>query len=492
MKFDRTTPILIYGAGEIGTNITQNLVRKGYYVLAFLDKYKRGIETITGKPIYKFGEESVDVHKSKCIIFICLSDGMLHKSVALELWKEGYQYIICLPMNFSLSSKIKMQLSIRYNLILDGQFSKIKEIESFNNYLQIQLYCKNSVIGDFDDIYIVWLREEILFTEFVPLWNGDKSKVFTSQNNQNINITTFSEYQELFQYLKGERNECEGYWRSSVLKRTPQEKQLILERREELLRTYEREYSFGMDFFIASAPKAIWNEKGYWNLHGGHHRMIFLQQKGHVLFPIRVKKDDFNVWCNKKVLNKVKKYILEHNKSKTIVPVPHPAFLNFEAERELQGDTILSGVLRFLKEKIEPGLSVLDCSGMDGYFARYFARILNGQVTYIGGDDEVDFVKLLNELLHVPQISCERKDKFGEKNLYSLVFMINRFDIDFEESNFQKKMNKIVDKYLFIETTEDESAKIAEFIENTSFQYYQALHREVYLGKMREVGVLMK
>lgn len=491
MEFSKTTPVLIYGAGEIGKSVAFNLIHSGYQVLAFLDKHKGRGETMIEKPVYMFGAESVDVDKSKCVIVICLSDGLQHKSVAVELWKEGYQYIICLPMNFAVSFKKRVDLSIRYNLILDGQFSKIKKVESFGIYLKAQLNCMDSVIRRFGDNYIAWVREEILFTECLQMWTGDKSKVFTTPDNQNINITVFDGYRELFQYLQGESNGCEGYWKSSALEKTQQEKCAMIEKREELLRTYEREYGLGLEFFIAAAPQTIWNERGYWNLQGGHHRMIFLQQRGHVLFPIRVRKNEFDVWCNRDKLKEVKKYISSHNKNKTMVPIPHPAFLNFEAERELQGNTILSEVLRFLRGRMDLRYSVLDYSDMDGYFARNFSRILDGKVIYAGGE-EIGFVRLLNELLHVPQVVCLERDKAAVKNAYSLVFIINRSDLDFGEKELQAQLDETVENFLFIEMPTEELEKVDSFIHNTSFQSYRALHREVYRGKMREVGVLLK
>ena len=78
------------------------------------------------------------------------------------------------------------------------------------------------------------------------------------------------------------------------------------------------------------------------------------------------------------------------------------------------------------------------------------------------------------------------------KNAYSLVFIINRSDLDFGEKELQAQLDETVENFLFIEMPTEELEKVDSFIHNTSFQSYRALHREVYRGKMREVGVLLK
>lgn len=491
IDFDKKVPVVIYGAGELGGIAAQRLISNSYNVMFFLDKSKSGTENVTGKKIYRMGTEGYCCERGDCVVIVCLADGMQHKAVALRLWKEGYRYIVCLPMNFAVSSIKKTELTKRYNEILEGQILKKYKIENFELLMSYDLDCYDAVIDKDCDLYIAWVREEILYTEWLYLWKGDREKVRTTTDAQDVNIAAYEGGQSLFRYLCGAEDDCEKYWKVSRAERTQQEKEEIIEKRERLLRIYEREYCQGLDFFIAGAPKVVWNEKGYWNLHGGHHRTSFLQQRGHVLFPVRMEKEEFDIWCNLEKLKKILPYMNKHNIDKTVVPIPHPAFFNFEAERELIGETILGKIVKFLKGKIDINSSVLDCSKMEGYFARNFARSSLGKVVYVGGD-EVSFVKMLNELLYITSVCCFCEKEYNQKDVYSMVFLINRYDINIEELLLQGKLEKITGKYLFVEMTVEKPFSPDILVKKTSFHYYKKLHQEIYKGKMREIGVFVK
>lgn len=491
IDFDKKIPVLIYGAGELGGMTAQRLIGNGYNVRAFLDKCKSGLENVTGKRIYQMGTERYCCDQGECVVIVCLADGMQHKEVAFGLWKEGYRFIVCLPMNFAVSLMRKVELTNRYNEILEGQNLKEHRIENFELLMSYDLDCYDAVIDKAGNPYIVWVREEILYTEWAYLWKGDREKVQTAADVQNVNIAAYEGGRNLLQYLYGMEEDCEKYWKVSRAERTQREKEEIIEKRERLLRIYEREYCQGLEFFIAGAPNVVWNEKGYWNLHGGHHRTSFLQQRGHVLFPVRMEKEEFDIWCNPEKLRKILRYMNKHNIDKTVVPIPHPAFFNFEAERELIGDTILGKIVRFLKRKLDVNSSVLDCSKMEGYFARNFARSSLRNVVYIGGD-EVSFVKMLNELLYVSSVCCFSEKEYNQIDVFSVVFLLNRYDMNIEELLLQRKLEKITGKYLFVEMTAGEPLSPDTLVKKTSFRYYKKLHQEVYKGKMREIGVFVK
>jgi hypothetical protein len=496
--FDSSTPIIIYGAGEVGSSLGLKLIHNNYNLVGFLDKNRDGIEKKTKKYIYRFGTENEAVDKSKSVVIICLADGMQHKSVAEKLYSYGYRYIICLPMQMGLDRTTKNNLSLRYNWILDGDFALVDRIESFHVYLQHQLCCEDSVIYKYNGIYTVWVREECLFTESTELWKGDISKVYTRQDSQNINISSFDEYRDLFSYFRGQNSDCDKYWRVSTKERTEEEKQHEIKSREALFRTYEREYALGLEFFICGAPVVVWNDNGYWNLHGGHHRTIFLQQRGHVIFPVKMTKPEFEYWCNRKKFDEIREYISDHKISKTVVPIPHPGFINFESERELCGDTILSTIYRYIRKRVKADseFDILDCSHMDGYFARNFARQKKGMTVYADAPENIEFAKMINELLYVTDIEYHvipnLASELNNDRMYSGVFLINREDIDLGDEYFQHKICKVTQEYLFVETVGTEQADIEKFIANTDFSDYEILHREVYLGKTRQVYVFRK
>jgi hypothetical protein len=496
--FNSSTPIIIYGAGEIGTNLGLKLIENNYNLIGFLDIKRDGIEINTKKHIYKFGTESESYNNCNCVVIICLADGMQHKNVAEMLYSNGYRYIICLPMQMGIDRLTKNKLSMMYNWVLEGDFVLVDRIENFGIYLQRQLCCEDSVINKYNGIYTVWLREECLYTESIELWKGDISKVYTRLDIQNINISAFDEYRDLFKYFRGQISDCDKYWRTSIKERTEEEKQHEIKSREALFRAYEREYALGLEFFISGAPDVVWNDNGYWNLHGGHHRIIFLQQRGHVIFPVKMIETEFEYWCNRKKFDEIRKYISDHKISKTVVPIPHPGFINFESERELCGDTILSTIYRYIRKhvKADSEFDILDCSHMDGYFARNFARRKKGITVYADAPENIEFAKMINELLYVMDIEYHAiQDVTLELNInrtYSAVFLINRDDIDLDNEYFQEKICNVTNNYLFVEIVNVVQVDIEKFISNTDFSDCEILHREVYNGKQRQVYVFSK
>ena len=47
-------------------------------------------------------------------------------------------------------------------------------------------------------------------------------------------------------------------------------------------------------YFVAAAPKAVWNKKGYLNLCEGQHRCVYLLTKGMKKVPVRLEKADID------------------------------------------------------------------------------------------------------------------------------------------------------------------------------------------------------
>jgi hypothetical protein len=133
---------------------------------------------------------------------------------------------------------------------------------------------------------------------------------------------------------------------------------------------------------------------------------------------------------------------------------------------------------------------------MDGYLARNFARQKKGITVYADIAQNIEFAKLINELLYVTDIEYhEIYDLTSELNInrtYSAVFLINRDDIDLSNEDFREKICNVTRNYLFIETVNAVQADIEKFIDNTDFSYYEILHREVYNGKKRQVYVFSK
>ena len=57
----------------------------------------------------------------------------------------------------------------------------------------------------------------------------------------------------------------------------------------------DSECNRGADFFVAAAPQAVWNAKGFFNLCEGHHRCTFLIDRGWKKLPVRLRTSDIEL-----------------------------------------------------------------------------------------------------------------------------------------------------------------------------------------------------
>lgn len=53
-------------------------------------------------------------------------------------------------------------------------------------------------------------------------------------------------------------------------------------------------------FFVQNAVKAVYNEKGYFNIKSGKHRMVFLIVMGQRYVPLKIGKGDYEKWRDEK------------------------------------------------------------------------------------------------------------------------------------------------------------------------------------------------
>ena len=58
------------------------------------------------------------------------------------------------------------------------------------------------------------------------------------------------------------------------------------------------EWEHDRSFFVKNAVWADYNEKGYFNIKSGKHRVVFMLVKGKRYIPLRIKKSDYEKWSN--------------------------------------------------------------------------------------------------------------------------------------------------------------------------------------------------
>ena len=477
---------ILYGAGELGKNVFSRLKINNISVVAILDKRAKDGESWEGIPIlFPDSIQLTKTCKTESFVIVCLNAGMEHYEVAEELYSLGFKRIIFLPMRHVIAHSEKIRLTNLYNRALCG-LDVGNEVKDYYFYRKNE-WDDNVVIRQEEEKKLVWIGQEILYSEDKGRWQGNISKVNTINAGVDVNLNSYYWYHNLFDYLDGTRDECDAYF--SVFGIEPNSKKAlsIIEDREKLFSILKKELMNGLEYFLEAAPEIMWNEKGYFNIVGGNHRTIFLQHQGYVSYPVKVSEEDYRTWENKDCLIDTVKYIKENKIKNTYVPVPHPNFINFPYLREEWGNTVLGSVLRYLGPVRLENINVVDASQYEGYFARVAKRMCAENVKFYS-DERVTLglAEKLFSLLHIQDIeiidetavlrgACEKADiVFGMLNTLTLL----------EANCLERFTGK-----LFSEFWAENETFVEKILKNTKMSKYTVLQRKVFQGKMLEVGV---
>lgn len=274
--------IVLYGYNAYCREQVDRLIEGGYTVAGIIDQSPQNKGKYKNISI-ECSIEEVVVSEKTCV-FIMLQNGMLHWDIAFELYKRGVNRVVYLPMKMGFySNDVQADFIIQYNYMIEGMYSLMQvpylNVEMFERLNERKWYvAKRLDSGE----YIVWVSKELIRT---TLQEPEKYR--------DIPIADFSPYINLFSRLSGNRTDISEYiklYGKAPLPNTSEEAyHYVLNKRWGLYAFFEDKFSSGsIDYFIASAPKAVWNENGYLNLCEGQHRCVYLLSRGMDKIPVRV------------------------------------------------------------------------------------------------------------------------------------------------------------------------------------------------------------
>lgn len=417
--------IAIYGAGEVGQICCNKLLCAGISPVAFFDRKAKKGEKYLDIPLLQVDEYDDSEH-SDTIVIIALADGLAHKDVADKLYSTGFRKIVFLPVAYNMPAALKTKLTTLYNDYLEGHVTGV--VQDYGHYAKESfLDAGHAVASAGIDKVVVWVPLEIVFTESLEHWPGDKRKVHAPYSYYDRNIATNYWMLNLIDYFQGKTGSWDLYL--SMYERNGASKPNIEKRRLQF-DLFEHEYNFGMDFFIHSAPNAMWNERGYFNIVGGNHRIMYLYAKGCRYFPLRISRKDFSQWQGEEsvafdLITGIK------------YPISHPAFQHviihdvgwiyhtFKAIEDRYGHADLSNK------------KILDMSHTEGFFARQFARMKGTRVVVATSSGEMNYYKKLNKFTGVSNIEFVDEESLSADGMNSdlILYKDERGEIKFKEED---------------------------------------------------------
>lgn len=301
--------IWIYGCGKIGLNAFDNLTKRGYRVQGFIDKRAEQIKAGNNLNCLSPEEFSKAPLISQCIVFVCVWNGTQQETIAKILFEFGCDKLVYLPILHAASLE---EIHIRrraYNDFLMCNYEALHDIPCYCGNCCENIFSNNSPIISFSDHYVCfWYSVSALhtgsmedfysFTNVVPGKAPSRERFF--MNYADKPLTRMTPYKNLYRRLNGdEYADLNDYF---LLTKGDIEfdRDAFLEDRKNLHRIYEYAYEYDMSFFSDSAAICRWNEKGYFNVIDGLHRIFFLISKGKDKVPICVDIHDWEAFINHK------------------------------------------------------------------------------------------------------------------------------------------------------------------------------------------------
>lgn len=278
--------ILLYGYNEYCKQQVDGLLQEGYTVTGIIDQNAANIaENYRGVCIVNSIFELNVSERS--VLFVMLQNGMLHWDVAFNLYKNGIERIVFLPMCEESQDSILQEFILQYNYMINGDYAVMKVPYLCDSIFEKSIYPQFRMAQILDNgEYIVWMSAEMIRTTLKE-----------EKKYRDVPIAEFTPYVRLFLFLGGRNNiDISEYVR--LYGKAPYSAESIeayhytINKRRNLYDFFESKYCDGnMEYFEAAAPRVAFNDNGYVNLCEGQHRCIYLLSKGMKKVPVRITED---------------------------------------------------------------------------------------------------------------------------------------------------------------------------------------------------------
>ena len=297
---NKKTPVILYGYSTRGIPVYKQMKAAGYDVKGFFDRNAEKLRDQGREDIWTVEEYGAG-NKEAIIVVICFENAIEQNNVARFLHETGYRKIVYLPMGMEYQQSAAMRMREIYNFLLEERYEFLNEIPE---YEELCVECNTwDIVKKDKGRYTVRMPIEYVYTDNIIripyAEEKQKNREFINFIHEFMDIPLYRNhmYLSLYRYFSGQGELDEGYFRFQDLEGRGEDFAMyrgrLLKDRYQLYCIFEQEFNRGDAFFVDSAPRAVWNEKGYFNLTDGHHRSAFLYTMGYSYLPIVVTEEDY-------------------------------------------------------------------------------------------------------------------------------------------------------------------------------------------------------
>ena len=482
--FDKNSEILIYGYGAIGRNLHHKLTSHGYSVSGIIDRNAKRLDSVGNCVL--IDPEELDAEYSSHIIVITLLNILEHERVVKRLVARGAENIVYLDRSGGPEAYEKCFRI--YNQLLYGTATEDFEFPctTIGTERELHFYFREDA-----ESVIVEVPAVLLFTSAdQPLW-------------QNINIASCREYNALFDILlRGQYDALEDFETyCDIVCGSSSNIKAYLNDRFLLFQMLQDEYNnHGLTFFRSAPSSAKWNDKrSFFNISDGLHRASFLFNKFVNTIPVRLSKEDYEIWRNPTAVEKCRSYIENRHIERTYTPIHHPAFFSLDHTVEKGGKLTASALYQYFGNKGVSGMSMIDLNSCLSYFAQVFARMDTARVVSVERRKEFfELAKLLNQLHRIDSIDMRNEEvlELNVQDKFNVVVMANGYSPSLHEgevgAELLRKIDALSSAYFVYRSRKVDDDQKAHVLTNSGFNSYERLNVEIIDGELSEVGVYGK
>lgn len=358
----------------MGSVTGKALRQNGMTIKGFIDRRAEDIRQCIGLPVYDM-DAFVQIANQETVIFVAVKNVYYHMEIAKSLYEHGFTRIIYKTIhaiNGNMSDEEQVLDKAYESIYKTGDIPgfKIPEVEPKDDF-----YWKDPKILEENDDFVAF------YAPLEQIYTG-----MTADQWTDVPVLSLIPYIRLFRYFEGDMQSspddyiklCEEGARSENVEITESWKRYVLENRFHVFEQMRWRYDNESEFFVEQAPAVIWNEKGYFNLLTGKHRICFLAAMGRFNVPVKIKKEAWSRLCGENHLIEIRQMLKKNPDLK--IPLPHFYFQSNKQYHCMFCQKKLRRVLeRLYDENIMRGQCRKNCKLYDktgiGYFSLLFSQM---------------------------------------------------------------------------------------------------------------------
>ncbi|MBA4507798.1 hypothetical protein K8O91_12475 [Clostridium sporogenes] len=505
-NINENTKFIIYGAGLLGKDIYDKLIKNNFKVTAFLDRRAEKVNMQLKIKVFYPQSDSINIEeKENSVVIISLANVFEHHDIAKYLYSLGYKNILYKENVLNnLYSEHNNNLNNCYEKLLEGKTIINKKIPTFPTLYKHEINNRKSFLIKDDNLEIItYLPSELIFTE--------------KKKNINVLDNKFSKYYDhsvyfsipaisLFNTFEGKINyDLDNYiefYKTSHSKFSHIDNDEAMRHINDRFKVYNYmslALNINKGFFEKNPVKVEWNDKGYFNIIDGYHRTVFFLVKNLYKIPCKIKKSEYEKFINMKKLELCTNYMKRNKIVSTNSHITHPYFYFYKNKQQNIASRKLASICYYLaQQNIDiKKQTLLDVNSDISYYTQFFSRMGLNVVSIEKDIIKFNLAKLLNELFYCNSIKMINNDISEVNDLkqcdISLMISFTNKCI-YTESGIEilKKVDKLTKKMMFWESSYNYKHEVKWILENTTFTNY--INIEKFFGErgFSQLGVFIK